>query len=304
MSCALTLRESINRGFDPVKAGTRAANQYFEAARLIQSLGLRFAGVLMLAIAVGHGQTTAHSAGRSAGRRTFESSCAPCHGLNGKGGEHAPDIATSPEIMRLSDSETLKILREGKPQAGMPPFAGLGAAKLSDLLNYLRFLQGKRGTPMVTANVEKGKEVFSGKGGCAACHMVNGSGGFLGPDLSDYGASHSADDILNAIVSAEKRPGFHKGLAKATTKDGRQISGLVRNEDNLSVQLQAQDGEFYSLEKSDLSALAFDSGPVMPSDYSSKLSNSELDQVVDYLLSVVDATPSAAQGGLHRAHIH
>jgi cytochrome c oxidase cbb3-type subunit III len=244
----------------------------------------RYAAVLIFAVAAGHAQTVAHSAGR----QTFESSCAPCHGLNGKGGEHAPDIATRPDIVGLSDSEILKVLREGKPQAGMPPFAGLGTAKLGDILNYLRSLQGKRRAPTVVGNAAKGKEVFFGKGACSECHMVHGSGGFLGPDLSDYGASHSAEEIHGAIVSAEKRPASHQGLAKATTRDGRQISGLVRNEDNLSVQLQAQDGAFYSLDKSDLSELTFDTEPLMSDNYGSKLSKSELDQLVGYLLGVVD----------------
>ena len=171
----------------------------------------------------------------------------------------------------------------------MPPFVALGPAKLSEVLNYLRSLQGKDKTPAVTASVKEGKDIFAGKGGCLECHMVQGVGGFLGSDLSDYGASHSADDIRSAIVSADQRPGLRKGLAKTTTKDGQQISGLVRNEDNFSVQLQALDGTFHLLEKSSLSELIFDSAPVMPSDYDSKLSKSELDQLVGYLLSIGDA---------------
>jgi len=268
-----------------VKVRARDAYEYSETARFIQSLGARYAVVLILALAASQAQTTEHSAGQ----RAFESSCAPCHGLNGKGGERAPDIATRPEIVSLSDSGLLKVLREGNPQGGMPPFAGLGSAKLAGIVNYLRFLQGKRKTPTVMVNAENGKEVFSGNGGCSDCHMVHGSGGFLGPDLSDYGASHSVEDIRSAIVSADKRPGIHKGLAKATTRDGRQISGLVRNEDNLSVQLQAQDGTFYSLDKSDLSELIFESEPLMSDNYGSKLSKAELDQLVGYLLTVVDA---------------
>ena len=106
--------------------------------------------------------------------------------------------------------------------------------------------------------------------------MVHGSGGFLGPDLSDYGASHSADKIRSAIVSAEKRPGTHKGLAKATTRDGRLgISGLVRNEENLSVQLQAQDGTFYS----SINPTSLNLGSILNSmsdSYGMKLSKSEL----------------------------
>ena len=116
--------------------------------------------------------------------------------------------------------------------------------------------------------------------------MVHGTGGFIGPDLSDYGAAHSADDIRNAILDADKRAGFRKALAKATTKDGQHLSGLVRNEDNFSVQLQSLDGTFHLLEKSKLAELTFESTPLMPGDYNSKLTQEELRQLVDYLLSV------------------
>jgi len=261
----------------------------------------RRAALILAALSCGlgasHAQTSPPIAGKSkqskqaqvAGKQTFESICASCHGLNGKGGDRAPDIATKSEVVRLSDSETLKVLREGILQKGMPPFATLGAAQLSEVLGYLRTLQGRGKTPVVTTNTEAGKEIFAGKGGCSQCHMVHGVGGFLGPDLSDYGARHSPADIRSAIVSADKRPAFRKGLAKAKAKDGQLVSGLVRNEDNFSVQLQATDGTFHLLEKSSLSELTFNSTPVMPSDYGSKLSKAELDQLVGYLLSSGDA---------------
>ena len=253
--------------------------------------------VVLLGVLAIYAQTSGHTIEKSkrsaqalaSGKQTFESRCAPCHGLNGKGAERAPDIATRSEIVKLSDPATLKVLRDGVSAKGMPSFAKLGSARLSDLLNYLRALQGKGQASAATANGEKGRKLFAGKGGCSQCHMVQGAGGFLGPDLSDYGESHSADDIRSAIVSADRRPGVRKGLAKATTKDGRQISGLVRNEDNFSIQLQSLDGTFHSLEKSSLSELTFDSAPVMPSDYDSRLSHSELDQLVAYHLGTRNA---------------
>jgi putative heme-binding domain-containing protein len=223
------------------------------------------------------------------GRELYETVCASCHGLNGNGGERAANIVSKPEIVKLSDSQILKILHDGRPQAGMPPFAGLGAARLAELLRYLRQLQGKGSSAEATANVGEGKELFSGKGGCARCHSVGGVGGFLGPDLSDYGDGHSPNDIGSAILSADKRPAVRKGLAKATTNGGQQISGLVRNEDNFSLQLQGLDGTFYMLDKSRLSDIAFEVEPVMPNDYGSRLSKEELDQIVAYLVSVANA---------------
>src|SRR5882762_4194404 len=162
--------------------------------QFIKRLGACIVAALICALVASHAQTNVHPTEKpkqsnpalAAGKRTFESSCSSCHGLNGTGGERAPDIATRPEVVRLSDSETLKILREAILQKGMPPFASLGPAKLSTVLDYLRSLQGKSKTPTVAANTEEGKNIFTGRGGCSQCHMVHGVGGFLGPDLFDY----------------------------------------------------------------------------------------------------------------------
>jgi cytochrome c oxidase cbb3-type subunit 3 len=242
--------------------------------------------VLLVICSSASGLAQTSSAKSAEGHRTFETICASCHGLNGKGGERGPDIATRPEIVRLSDADLLKILHNGKPQGGMPAFSGLGEARLSELLSYLRILQGNRATPTVTANIGNGKEHFSGKGGCTQCHMVQGVGGFIGPDLSDYGARHSPDEIRDAILSADKRLNFRKSLAKATTKDGKEVSGIVRNEDNFSVQLQALDGTFHLLEKSNVSRLTLEPSPLMPNDYGLKLSKTEINELVAYLWSV------------------
>lgn len=188
--------------------------------------------------------------------------------------------------MKFSDSQLFKILQDGKPQGGMPGFGGLGSAKLTEVLGYLRSLQGMRSGPAVVLNVGNGKEFFTGKGGCSACHMVHGSGGFIGPDLSDYGATHSADEIRDAILDADKRPSFNKALTKTTTKDGQQLSGLARNEDNFSVQLQSLDGTFHLLQKSNLAKLTTESTPLMPGDYNARLTQDELKQLVAYLISV------------------
>jgi cytochrome c oxidase cbb3-type subunit III len=252
---------------------------------------IRMAAVLMCTLTI-YGQSSISGNQKhpedklASGRRAFDTTCASCHALNGRGGERAPNIATQPGVVKLSDNQLLKILRDGKPQAGMPPFAGFGEKRLAEILSYLRQLQGKRDTPIALADVASGRNLFAGKAGCADCHMILGAGGFQGPDLSSYGASHSANEIRNAIVSADARPGARKGLAQATTKDGRQISGFVRNEDNFSVELQAPDGTFQMLDKSGLSQLTLDSAPLMPGDYGTKLSESELNQLVAYLLSV------------------
>jgi len=223
----------------------------------------------------------------SGGQQTFDSTCASCHGLDGKGGERAPDIATRPEITRLSDQDLLKVLRAGIPEKGMPSFAALGSAKLSALLSYIRSLQGRKGTAMpVAGNMERGKELYWGKAGCSDCHMVNGAGGFLGRDLSKYGENHSVTEIHAAIVKPEKTTGTRGHVAEVTAKEGKSYSGLVRNEDNFSLQLLSLDGTFHLFSKSDLAAINFRQESLMPADYGSKLSAAELDALAAYLASI------------------
>ena len=222
----------------------------------------------------------------SSGKQVFESACAPCHGLDGRGGERAPDIATRPEVTRLSDQALLKILRQGIPEKGMPPFAALGSAKLSALLSYVQSLQGKGTETPVVGNTKMGKELFWGKAGCSACHMVNGAGGFLGRDLSNYGENHSAAEIRAVIVKPETTAGTRGHVAEVTAEGGRSYSGLVRNEDNFSLQLQSLDGTFRFFSKSDLTAIRYRQESLMPADYGAKLSPAELDALAAYLASI------------------
>lgn len=233
-------------------------------------------------------------ASASPGRQIFSSTCASCHGLDGRGGERGPDIVTRPEITRLSDEDTLKILRSGIPGKGMPPFAALGAAKLSSVLSYLRTLQGNKALAPVAGDAALGKELYRGKANCSECHMVNGAGGFLGPDLSNYAENHSAADIRSAIVSPGNKTGPRRIAASVTTKEGKKYEGLVRNEDNFSLQLQTPDGAFHFFSKSDLATIDYRRESLMPADYGSKFSSAELDALVAYLVR------SAQEKGSHK----
>jgi cytochrome c oxidase cbb3-type subunit 3 len=223
----------------------------------------------------------------SAGRHTFDATCASCHGLDGRGGERAPDIATRPEISHLSDGDLLKVLRAGIPEKGMPPFAGLGSAKLAALVSYVRTLQGKdTETSVADGNTAQGKELYWGKATCSGCHMVNGAGGFLGRDLSNYGESHSLIEIRAAIVDPQKTAGPRGRAAEVTTKTGENYSGALRNEDNFSLQLQSVDGAFHFFSKSDLAGFSYRQESLMPGDYGTKLSSAELDALAAYLAGI------------------
>jgi cytochrome c oxidase cbb3-type subunit 3 len=219
-------------------------------------------------------------------KNTFQSTCAGCHGLDGRGGERGPNIATREEVARKRDNELLKILRNGIPASGMPSFASLGNTKLAAMLVYLRSLQGKGPAAAVPGNPKAGEALFFGGAHCSDCHMVQGKGGFIGPDLSVYAAASSVDEIKKAIVSPGGRdPSRARGLVTITLRDGRSVEGIIRNEDNFSVQIQSLDGSFHLVLKSEVGEITRSKESLMPTDYGKTLSPSQLDDLVGYLMT-------------------
>ena len=228
------------------------------------------------------------------GRTIFVASCAGCHGLDGRGGERAPDIATRRSTQRLSDQALRKIVEDGVSATGMPSFRSLGQAKITAVLQYLRTLQGAGIAVSLPGNPVAGKSLFFGKAGCSECHMADGAGGFLGSDLSNYASNQSAKDIRNAIIAPGKISGQKTSAVVVTTLQGQRLTGIVRNEDNFSIQLQAMDGSFHLLSKSDLKSVERQQQPLMPTDYGSRLTSGELDDLVSYLLKIAQdkSTPT------------
>jgi cytochrome c oxidase cbb3-type subunit III len=200
--------------------------------------------------------------------------------LDGHGGEHAPDIATAPRIQGLSEQQLEKIVRDGIPAAGMPGFGSkLRDKQLAEVLQYLRVLQGKGRTAALPGDPARGREIFFGSARCGGCHMIAGQGGFIGADLSAYGANHDETEIRKAIV----KPG-NQGTISITTREGRKYFGLMRNQDNFSLQMQTADGEFHFFDKQDLARIEHPAQPLMPETYGIKLSKSELDDLISYLM--------------------
>jgi cytochrome c oxidase cbb3-type subunit 3 len=217
------------------------------------------------------------------GKQAFESRCAGCHGLDGRGGERAPDIVSNAKTQRRPDDELSRIIERGLPGTGMPAFASLGI-DIKNVVEYLRQLQGKNEPASFPGDVRKGREFFYGKARCSDCHAVNGSGGFIASELSGFGGNRSPDQIRQAIIkpASTNRLG---GRVIVKMRDGKEYSGMVRNEDNFSLQLQSLDGRFQLFQKSEIAGFSRQPDSLMPSDYATTLNRDELDDLISFLMS-------------------
>ncbi|MGA6986463.1 MAG: c-type cytochrome [Terriglobales bacterium] len=227
------------------------------------------------------------------GKQTFASTCAGCHGLDGKGGERAPNIADNPKVQKLSDAQIFGIIQKGIPGTGMPAFHSLEDSAIKAVVSYLHTLQGTdRGAKQpvkLPGDPERGETIFFGKAGCSGCHMVGGKGGFIASDLSAYARTHDVEQTRSAIANPVPGSDRQARMATVTMRGGEKYAGRIRNEDNFSVQLQTLDGTFHFVSKPDWEAIEYSSQPLMPSDYGLTLTSGELNDVVSYLMSVASA---------------
>jgi putative heme-binding domain-containing protein len=259
--------------------------------------GAILAGALLSWFTFSYAQQPADSpkssrTGESAhGRQIFASSCSGCHGLDGNGSERAPNIVTNPRVEKLSPEELLRVVSQGVPGTGMPAFRSLGRPAIAAVVAYLGELEGKTNSAPLAGDPKRGAAVFFGAAQCSTCHMARGKGGFMGPDLTTYGQSHAADEIKAAIANPAARDPS-KGALTTVTMNGARYEGIVKNEDNFSLQLQSADGVFHFFSKADLTSIERSSASIMPSDYGSRLSEAELNDLVNYLISLSKTSQS------------
>jgi cytochrome c oxidase cbb3-type subunit 3 len=232
----------------------------------------------------------ANAAQLAGARQTFSATCAACHGLDGHGGERGPDIA-SRQVQKHSDGELIRTVRDGIPEAGMPNFAFLGGAKIEALVSYLRVLQGSSAPLPMPGNAQRGEVVFGGPAQCAQCHMARGAGGFIASDLSTFAAGISPADIRRAIVNPAPEGRQNRGKVVVTFANGGLQEGVVRNEDNFSLQLQSLDGTFHLVQKSEVSAVKPAEQPLAHADYGTTLTPGQLDDLVSYLMHIAENEP-------------
>ena len=120
------------------------------------------------------------------GGTKFRSRCAGCHGPDARG-YIGPDI-TGLSAAGDTDERMFGIVRRGMPGTEMTPADPLRVptSEIWQMLAYLATLSaGARHTPP-SGDAQNGERIF--RANCSSCHMVNGRGGQLGPDLSLVGS--------------------------------------------------------------------------------------------------------------------
>lgn len=216
------------------------------------------------------------------GRELYNRNCTMCHGLDGSAGDRAPALGATRRYLRRTEEELFDAIKNGIPGTLMPPTA-LDPKEVRLIVAYIRSLRATAADSPVPGDVEKGSQVFFGKGGCAGCHTIDGRGGILGPELSNIGAERRIEALRDALT--KRRETIPRGYVpvKVTLRKGPIIEGIVKNEHNSSLQILSKDGRMHSVNREEASAIEYSKESLMPVDWDRKLSAAEFQDLLAFL---------------------
>lgn len=221
----------------------------------------------------------------AAGSRLYTDNCALCHGPAG-------DAVTGINLRLgrfrrpMSDDDLRQAVRAGIPDRGMPSFSNLAAAELDSVIAYIRAGFDVAGTAVRIGDATRGQAVFRGKGACASCHRVNGSGPYSAPDLSDIGALRTAAVLQRNLLDPTGTLWPINRPVRIVTREGETIRGRRLNEDTFTVQvIDGERGRLRSFVKADLRTFEVATASLMPS-VKGTLTGDELADLIAYLLSL------------------
>ena len=216
-----------------------------------------------------------------AGQKLFSGACGGCHGALGEGGR-GPNLEDGSLVRRRGAQQLFGSIKNGVAGTDMPPF-NLPDEQIWQVLAYISSLSAPAAEAHVPGDPEAGKIIFDGKGNCVSCHMLQGHGGALGPDLSNVGMSHSIKQLKQAVVdpNSQLKPGY-EGVT-VVTNSGQQFTGVAKYHTNYSVAVQDAKGNLHLLLMRDVKKITFHKGSLMPGDYQKRLSAGELDDLLAFL---------------------
>jgi len=194
--------------------------------------------------------SAASFAGVGEGQELYNAYCQICHGVLGEGQTMGKPLTDAP-ANRLADQELIDVITDGLPGTGMVAWEGsLSEVEIFDIASYIRNLQGKPALSLGDddsglsddPNVIAGEMLFNGSADCATCHSYDEQGGSVGPSLDGLGGRLGGHDLLQALLNPSASIVRGYGAKEVEQADGTIVRGRFRNDSELAVQIQSEDG--------------------------------------------------------------
>jgi cytochrome c oxidase cbb3-type subunit 3 len=212
-------------------------------------------------------QRGAPPAAPGSGEALFATNCAFCHGRDATGGASGPDLTDSALVGQDVNGDKMEpVIKNGRADKGMPPFAALPAADIKKIVEYVHKRKtdvdaspGRRrkvsAEDISTGNADAGRAYFDGPGGCKACHSPTG-------DLNGIASKYRGLALMQRLLAptpgsaaapadGEKRKP-NPVVATVTLPSGQTVSGTLAYRDEFNIALTDASGAYRSWPASDV----------------------------------------------------
>lgn len=233
------------------------------------------------------------------GRGIYNRSCTMCHGQDGTAGDRGPALAARRRYLRTSERDLFDAIKNGIAGTLMPA-SPLPDADVSKMVAYIRSLRAAAIDTPAAGDVGRGRQIFHTTGRCSECHMLNGQGGILGPDLSNIAGERNLRFLEDALTKPKPHIPHGYQPVRIVTTDGRRIRGVVKNEQNFSLQVLGDDGKLHLLARDELREIEYEKQSLMPSNYDKTLGTTDFRDLLAFLTrqgrsSSSDAAPTGGR---------
>jgi len=138
-------------------------------------------------------------------------------------------------------------------------------------------------------NVGNGQKHYATTGKCNTCHVVNGEGKEVGPNLSEIGAKLSRQALFESIVFPSAGISHNYEAWTIVLNNGTTQTGLLVSEEGEKLSLKGIDALVRTILIKDIDERRKNTISLMPADLAKLLSQEEMADVVEYLATLKKA---------------
>jgi uncharacterized protein len=134
----------------------------------------------------------------------------------------------------------------------------------------------------LAGSASRGKEMY--KKHCSLCHIHNGEGVNIGPDLSGM-AVHPKGELLMNILDPSRSVEGNFRTYTVLTSDGVVKTGMLAGESRTSIELINTQGKRETVLREDIDSMKASNKSLMPEGFESQMSREEITDLLEFLAS-------------------
>jgi putative heme-binding domain-containing protein len=196
------------------------------------------------------------------------------------------------ELVKLVDEKSLDAELEQAVAAALHTAPSRQAREAAQRLFPLPVSKDNVPTPSIRELTElkgdlaNGRMVFFSTGTCHKCHVVDGMGREIGPNLSEIGSKLSREAMFESVLYPSAGISHNYEAWTAVMNDGTTLNGLLVSQTDSEVAIKGDDGLVRTLKKPEMEELVKQKISLMPADLQKTMTTQELADVVEYMQSL------------------